>query len=57
MYLGTGAYIAVLLRALRVRDLLLLEGPSCLKAAAVHRVSIEFPFGLSRDFLREEWSI
>ena len=44
VYLGAGAYIAVLLRALCVRDLLLLKGPSCLGAAAIYRVSIEFLF-------------
>ena len=44
VYLGAGARTAVLLRALRARDLSLLKGPSCLRAAAVYRVSIEFPF-------------
>ena len=57
VHLGAGARTAVLLGALRARDLSLSEGPSCLRAAAVHRVSVEFPFGSSRDFLREEWSI
>ena len=57
VHLGAGACMAVLLGALRARNLLLLEGPSCLKAAAVYRVSVEFPFRLSRDFLREEWLI
>ena len=50
MHLGTGACIAVLLGALRARDLLLLKGPSCLRAAAVHRVSIKFLFRSSRYF-------
>ena len=50
VYLGTGAYIAVLLRALCARNLLLLKVPSCLIAAAVHKISIEFPFWLSRNF-------
>ena len=50
IYLGAGACIAVLLGALYARDLSLLKGPSCLRAAAVHRVSIEFPFRLSRCF-------
>ena len=54
VYLGTGAYITILLKALYAHNLLLLEGPSCLGAAAVHRVSIEFPFRSSRDFLREK---
>ena len=44
IYLGTGAYTVVLLRALHTCNLLLLRLPSCLIAAAVHRVSIEFPF-------------
>ena len=50
VYLDAGACTAVLLKALRARNLSLLEGPSCLGAAAVHRVSIEFPFWLSRNF-------
>ena len=57
VYLGARAYTAVLLGALCARDLLLLEGPSCFRAAAVYKVSIEFPFGSSQDFLREEWLI
>ena len=44
VYLGTGACIVVLLRALCVCNLLLLRLPSCLIAAAIYRVSIEFPF-------------
>ena len=44
VYLGTGAYIVILLGALRSRNLLLLRLPSCLIAAAVYRVSVEFPF-------------
>ena len=44
VYLGTGAYIVVLLRALYARNFLLLRLPSCLIAAAVYRVSVEFPF-------------
>jgi hypothetical protein len=50
VYLGTGAYIVVLLRALRAYNFLLLKVPSYLIAAAVHRVSVEFPFKLSRNF-------
>ena len=50
VYLGAGAYIVVLLGALRTRNLLLLKLPSCLIVAAVHRVSVEFPFWLSRNF-------
>ena len=44
VYLGIGACTVVLLRALRARNLSLLRVPSCLIAAAVYRVSIEFPF-------------
>ena len=44
VYLGTGAYIVVLLGALRVYNLLLLRLPFCLVAVAVYRVSVEFPF-------------
>ena len=52
-YLGARACTAVLLGALCARNLLLLEGPSCLGAAAVHRVSVEFPFRSSRCFKGE----
>ena len=44
IYLGAGACTVVLFRALRVRNLLLLRLSSCLIAAAVYRVSVEFPF-------------
>ena len=50
VYLGTGAYTVILLRALRAHNLLLLRLPSCLVAAAVYRVFIEFLFRLSRCF-------
>jgi uncharacterized membrane protein HdeD (DUF308 family) len=50
VYLGAGVYIVVLFRALRAYNLLLLRVPSCLIAAAVHRVFIEFPFKSSRNF-------
>ena len=53
MYLGVRAYLAVLSRRLYARDLLLLEGPSCLITTAFHEVSIGFPYGSSRD-LKEE---
>ena len=49
-YLGIRARSAVLLRGLYYRNLLLLEGPSCLYATAFYKVSIEFPFRSSRDF-------
>ena len=44
IYLSAGAYIVVLFRALYARNLLLLRLPSCLVAAAVHRVFVKFPF-------------
>ena len=50
VYLGAKAYIVVLLGALCVCNLLLLRLPSCLIAAAVYRVFIEFPFWSSRNF-------
>ena len=53
IYLGTRAYIVILLKALYARNLLLLKRPSCLGAAAVYRVFIEFLFRLSRCFKGE----
>ena len=50
VYLGIRAYLAVLPRGLYYRNLLLLEGPSCLYAMAFYKVFIEFLFRLSRDF-------
>ena len=50
VYLGVRACIVVLLRVLRARNLLLLRLPSCLIAAAIYRVFIEFPFRSSRNF-------
>ena len=44
VYLGAGARTVILLRALRTCNFLLLRVPSCLIAAAVYRVSVEFPF-------------
>jgi len=49
-HLGVRAYLAVLPRGLYCRNLLLLEGPSCLSAMAFYKVFIEFLFRLSRDF-------
>jgi len=49
-HLGVGARLAVLPRGLYCRNLLLLEGPSCLSAMAFYEVFMEFPFGSSRDF-------
>ena len=50
IHLSAGTCTAVLLRALCTCNLLLLKGPSCLRAAAGHRVSVEFPFRSSRYF-------
>jgi len=49
-HLGIKAYLAILPRGLYYRNLLLLEGPSCLNATAFYKVFIEFPFRSSRDF-------
>ena len=53
VYLGAGACTVILLKTLYARNLLLLKGLSCLRAAAVYRVSIEFLFRLSRYFKGE----
>ena len=50
VYLGVGACLAVLPRGLYYYNLSLLEGPSYLCATAFYKVSVEFPFRLSRDF-------
>ena len=50
VYLGARARTAILLGALYVYNLSLLKGPSCLGAAAVYKVSVEFPFRSSRCF-------
>ena len=50
MHLGIGARSAVLPKGLYYRNLLLLEGPSCLSATAFYKVFIEFPFRSSQDF-------
>ena len=44
VHLGTRVCIVVLLGALRACNLLLLKLPSCLIAAAIHRIFVEFPF-------------
>jgi hypothetical protein len=49
-YLGTGAYIVILFRALRACNLLLLRVLSYFIAAAVHKVSVKFLFKLSQNF-------
>jgi len=49
-HLGIRAHSAVLPRGLYCRNLLLLEGPSCLSATAFYKVFVEFLFRLSRDF-------
>ena len=50
VHLGVRACSAVLPKGLYCRNLLLLEGPSCLSATAVYKVFVEFPFRLLRDF-------
>ena len=50
VHLGIRARLAVLPRGLYCRNLSLLEGPSYLDATAFYKVSVEFPFRLSRDF-------
>ena len=50
VHLGVRAYSAVLPRGLYYCNLSLSEGPSCLYATAFYKVSVEFPFRLSRDF-------
>ena len=50
VYLGIRARMAVLSKGLYGCNLSLLEGPLYLKATAFYRVSVEFPFRLSRDF-------
>ena len=47
VYLGAKAYTVILFRVLYAHNLLLLKLPSCLIAAAVYRISVEFPFELS----------
>jgi len=49
-HLGVRARLAVLPRGLYCRNLLLLEGSSCLSATAFHKVFMEFLFRSSRDF-------
>ena len=53
VHLGIRAHLAVLLRGLYYYNLLLLEGPSYLSATAFHKVFVEFPFRLLRDFKGE----
>jgi len=50
VYLGIRARSAVLPRGLFYYNLSLLGRPSCLGVTAFHKVFVEFPFGLSRDF-------
>ena len=50
VHLGVRARLAVLSRGLYCRNLLLLKGPSYLNITAFYKVSVEFPFRLSRDF-------
>ena len=50
VHLGIRAYSAVLPRGLYCRNLLLLEGPSCLSVTVFYKVFVEFLFRLSQDF-------
>jgi hypothetical protein len=50
VHLGIRARLAILPKGLYYRNLLLLEGSLYLYATAFYKVSIEFPFRLSRDF-------
>jgi len=50
VHLGIRAYLAVLPRGLYCYNLLLLKGPSCLRATAFYKVFIEFLFRLLQDF-------
>jgi len=50
VHLGIRACLAVLPKGLYCCNLLLLKGPSYLNATAFYKVSVEFPFRLSRDF-------
>jgi len=52
-HLNVKAYLAILPRGLYYYNLLLLKGPSCLKATAFYQVFIEFLFKLSRGFKKE----
>ena len=49
-HLSIRARLAILLRGLYYRNLLLLKGPFCLNATAFYKISMEFPFRLLRDF-------
>ena len=50
VHLGIRAYLAILPRGLYYCNLLLLEGPFYLSVMAFHKVFVEFPFRLLRDF-------
>ena len=50
VHLGIRTRSAILPRGLYCRNLLLLEGPSCLCATAFHKVSVEFPLGRREIF-------
>ena len=54
LHLGAGACTAILLKNLYSCNFLLLEGPSCFGATAVHEVFIGFLYRLLQN-LREEW--
>jgi len=50
VYLGVGAYSAVLLRGLYYYNLSLLKGPSYFNVMVFYKISVEFLFKLSRNF-------
>ena len=50
LHLGAGAHTTILFKSLYSRNFLLLEGPSCFGATAVHKVFIGFPYRLSQNF-------
>jgi len=54
VHLGIRARLDILPKGLYYRNLLLLEGPFYLNAMAFYKVSIEFPFRLSRCFFKGE---
>jgi len=49
-HLGIRACLTILPIGLYYRNLLLLEGPSCLNTTAFYNVFVKFLFKLSRDF-------
>jgi len=52
-HLGVGAHTAILLKSLYNCNFLLLEGPFCFGATAVHKVFIGFLYRLSQNFQKK----